>query len=382
MAKIAMGGNQNGTNPSSTSLENLTAELYIDNLPHWVHLLGFVLYVILLGLALAANAVILFVFYRIKEIRNVTNNLLCNMVGANVLFALQTPMEAVSILNDSWDLGNIPCKIHRWLLYTFYNVSILSFTAISTERYYAICSPMRFNTDLEKNSTKLILSMWILATLLSLPQIVVSSAITTDRKIACMEEQPGENYIVVFLCYHVPNFFFLYVVPLGILLVTYLRVSRKLYNLVERYRQRSRFDICGAVKMRKNTIRMLLVVLVVFFLCLTPFKIVEFLHVTPVLKSYDPFGILHVSVSMIAFSYALFNPLVCSFMSREFRKATKKAFSCVINLRFRLQKQQYAENGFKLQEIRHNETKGEIVKEGLANEGFTLSFETLTPHKS
>jgi len=60
--------------------------------------------------------------------------------------------------------------------------------------------------------------------------------------------------------------------------------------------------------------------------CLTPLTVIELLHVTPVMDKFDPFGILVVTVEILAFSHALFNPLVCSFMSKEFRKAAKKAF--------------------------------------------------------
>jgi len=42
--------------------------------------------VTLLVLAFVVDTAILFVFYRVKELRNVTNNLLCNMVTADLLF--------------------------------------------------------------------------------------------------------------------------------------------------------------------------------------------------------------------------------------------------------------------------------------------------------
>lgn len=60
------------------------------------------------------------------------------MVAADdLLFALQTPMEGLSIFNYVWELGDVPCKFHRFLLHTFYNVVILSLTVVSIERYSA-----------------------------------------------------------------------------------------------------------------------------------------------------------------------------------------------------------------------------------------------------
>lgn len=127
--------NETSTIPSATSLENAFTNMYVDKLPHWVHIFGFGLYVTLLVLAFVVETVTLFIFCRVKELRNVTNNLLCNIVAVDLLFALQTPLEGLFIKNDNWITRDGHCKIHRFLLYTFYTVVILSLTIVSIERY-------------------------------------------------------------------------------------------------------------------------------------------------------------------------------------------------------------------------------------------------------
>ena len=87
--------------PSTTSLENSLTDMYVGKLPQWLHEIGFVL-LLVPGFVLATA--IFFVFYRVKELRNVTNNLPCNMVAADLLFALQTPAEALSIKYDECSL--------------------------------------------------------------------------------------------------------------------------------------------------------------------------------------------------------------------------------------------------------------------------------------
>ena len=316
--------NITSTIPSTTSLENSLTDVYVDKLPQWLHAIGFGLYVLLLVLAFVVDTAILFVFYRVKELRNVTNNLLCNMVAADLLFALQTPAEALSIKYDEWIAGNALCKIHRFLLHAFYNVVIISLTIVSLERYLAICHPMRFRS-LNIKSWIVALASWIAACILALPQVFVSSTTMSKDRLVCTEERP-DDYLVVFLCYHVPLFILLYLIPLVILSFTYAIVSRKLRTVVQRFRSQSRFDICDAMKMRRSIIRMLLVVVIVFAVCLTPLTVLELLHVTPVMSHFDPFGTLVVTVETLAFLHALLNPLVSSFMSKEFRKAAKKAF--------------------------------------------------------
>ena len=396
-------GNVTSTIPSTTShAENsLTGVLYVDKLPFWLHAFGFVLYVMLLVLAVVVDTAILFVFYRVKELRNMTNNLLCNMVAADLLFALQTPAEALSIKYDNWITGNALCKIHRFLLHAFYNVVIISLTIVSIEKYYAICHPMRFRS-LNIKSWIVALASWIAACILALPQIFVSSTSMSFDRLVCTQERP-EDYLVVFLCYHVPVFILLYFIPLVILSFTFAIVSRKLRTVVQRFRSRSRFDICGAIRMRRSIIRMLLVVVIVFVVCLTPLTVIELLHVTPVMDKFDPFGVLVVTVEILAFSHALFNPLVCSFMSKEFRKAAKKAFRFSRSLKgdycMFIRKREHTK--CKLKQVKQsepigadNEKKvwtdhqnpcqpGDVWKEkGTRNKGFSFVLDTLARTES
>lgn len=394
-------GNVTLTIPSTTSLGNFLTDTYVDKLPLWLHAFGFGLYLLLLVLAFVVDTAILFVFYRVKELRNVTNNLLCNMVVADLLFALQTPAEALSIKYDEWIAGNALCKIHRFLLHAFYNVVIISLTIVSLERYHAICHPMRFKS-LNIKSWILALASWIAACILALPQVFVSSTIMSKDRLVCTEERP-DDYLVVFLCYHVPLFILLYFIPLVILSFTFARVSRKLRTVVQRFRSRSRFDICDAMKMRRSIIRMLLVVVIVFAVCLTPLTIIELLHVTPVMDQFDPFGTLVVTVETLAFLHALLNPLVSSFMSKEFRKAAKKAFRISRSLKgdycmFIRKKENTicklkqvkqseaigADNEKRVEmDIKNANDLGDIWKEkGTHNEGFSFALDTLARTES
>lgn len=394
-------GNVTLTIPSTTSLGNFLTDTYVDKLPLWLHAFGFGLYLLLLVLAFVVDTAILFVFYRVKELRNVTNNLLCNMVVADLLFALQTPAEALSIKYDEWIAGNALCKIHRFLLHAFYNVVIISLTIVSLERYHAICHPMRFKS-LNIKSWILALASWIAACILALPQVFVSSTIMSKDRLVCTEERP-DDYLVVFLCYHVPLFILLYFIPLVILSFTFARVSRKLRTVVQRFRSRSRFDICDAMKMRRSIIRMLLVVVIVFAVCLTPLTVVELLHVTPVMDQFDPFGTLVVTVETLAFSHALLNPLVSSFMSKEFRKAAKKAFRISRSLKgdycmFIRKKENTicklkqvkqseaigADNEKRVEmDIKNANDLGDIWKEkGTHNEGFSFALDTIARTES
>ena len=76
------------TSSSTTNGDVSSTETFIDELPMRVRLFAFIFYLALLVVAVIVDTAILFVFYRVKELRNVTNNLLCNMIVADLLFEI------------------------------------------------------------------------------------------------------------------------------------------------------------------------------------------------------------------------------------------------------------------------------------------------------
>jgi len=142
---------------------------------------------------------------------------------------------------------------------------------------------------------------------------------------------------------------------------------------------------------------MLLVVVIVFVVCLTPLTVIELLHVTPVMSQFDPFGTLVVTVEVLALSHALFNPLVCSFMSKEFRKAAKKAFHCSRSLKgdyclFRKCKLKQIKQNEAISAVKEknvstdqqnpSEARDVLKEKGTHNEGYSFALDALARTES
>ena len=305
---------------------NNTVKPETDRLPYWSHVLALLLYIFLFVLAVFGNALSLWILRTKPELRTLTHAFLTNLVITDLLLALLTPLEAVATFSAVYVLGDYGCKIQRTSLYFFYAASILTLSAISLERYIAICHALKYE-DFKALKTRIILVIWFSSAFIMIPHIYLSEERTLDSDTVCFQfHTTDETRAPFFWGYFVPCFFLLYLGPLILVSVTYWKAARRLAELESRLEVTSTVDISMTVRMRKEVLRMLLVVIVFFIIQWTPFEIVEILDSAPgVMEDVNPINSHRVAVNMLAFSNAVVNPILFGFMSKPFREGFKEA---------------------------------------------------------
>ena len=298
----------------------------VDQLPYWSHVLALLLYILLFILAVFGNALSLWILRTKPELRTLTHAFLTNLVIADLLLALLTPFEAVATFSAVYMLGDYGCKIQRTSLYFFYAASILTLSAISLERYIGICHPLKYD-DFKALKTRIILFIWLGSAFIMIPHLYLSEERTLNGDMVCFRFHTTDKTRAPFFWgYFVPCFVLLYLGPLILVSVTYWRAARKLTEFESRLEVTSTVDISMTVRMRKEVLRMLLVVIVFFVIQWTPFEIVEILDSAPgVMDDVNPINSHRVAVNMLAFSNAVFNPILFGFMSKPFREGFKEA---------------------------------------------------------
>ena len=302
-------------------------DLESDRLPFWSHVLALLLYVILFLLAVFGNSLALWILRTKPELRTLTHAFLINLVIADILLALLTPLEAVATFSRTYLLGDYGCKIHRTSLYFFYAASILTLSAISLERYIAICYPLGYE-NFKKRKTRIVVFIWLASAFIMIPHIYLSEERTLNGDTVCFQFHTTDKTRAPFFWgYTVPCFLLLYLLPLAIVSITYWKAARKLRQLENRLEVNSTVDISMTVRMRNEVLRMLLVVVVFFVIQWTPFEIVEILDAAPGGEDdINPISSHRVAVNMLAFSNAVINPILFGFMSKPFREGFKEAW--------------------------------------------------------
>ncbi|KOX67973.1 Pyroglutamylated RFamide peptide receptor [Melipona quadrifasciata] len=211
------------------------------------------------------------VVFRGKDMRNSTNIFLVNLSVADLcVLLICTPTVLVEVNSgpEIWLLGEYMCKAVPFVELTVAHASVLTILAISFERY--MCTKAK--------ATFLCFVAWIAAALCTSPIIWVSQYQEVRVK-ESKNDQDARNFVPVCLTMADTSatvvFFLLlvilfYVAPLLILLVLYTFIVGQLMpdsgNVDDSYHARA----------KKHAITMLLSVVVSFFVCLSPYRILIF----------------------------------------------------------------------------------------------------------
>ncbi|XP_049961775.1 uncharacterized protein LOC126481859 [Schistocerca serialis cubense] len=229
-----------------------------------------------MSIGVAGNAMVPAVILRSRDMRNSTNIFLVNLSVADLLVLLVcTPTVLVEVHSrpEVWLLGETMCKAVPFVELTVAHASVLTILAISFERYYAICEPLRAGYVCTKARALLIcLLAWALAALLTSPMLVIAKVeyheyADGSEFAACLSEA-ATAWPRLFFAASAALFFAL---PLLLLLVLYGRIARHLVAATAPAGSAAPAEP-GPARARRQVALMLATVVLSFFLCLLPFR--------------------------------------------------------------------------------------------------------------
>ncbi|XP_043913420.1 G-protein coupled receptor 183-like [Protopterus annectens] len=267
------------------------------------------------------NIIVLYVIRHSKQKINSTVLYLVNLSIADLMFTFSLPIRiAYYILEFNWKLGTIMCRISGYIFYLNMYASISFMTCISMDRYFAVIHPIKCQRFRRVSFVKYICFFaWLTicctnSLLLFLPDMLKED----DDRLLCMEYPNFENIP------RLPQFLLLgcvlaYYLPVAFLVFCYTCVSLKLRTL-------SKNPLSGGkqsnAKCRKSQL-LVLVVLLVFVLCYTPYHLGITRHMLSRLvgevhcETRQNFQLcLHLTISLMNINCCM-NPLIYFFASKS-----------------------------------------------------------------
>ncbi|XP_059161232.1 cholecystokinin receptor-like [Physella acuta] len=195
------------------------------------------MYVIIFTLSIVGNVLVIVTVLQNKKMRSVTNVFLLNLSVSDLLLAaFCMPFTLIPMFLRNFIFGEAMCIIIRYLQGVSVGVSCFTLVAISLERYFAICHPLKSRRwQTLSHSYKAIAVCWACALAVMMPTAIVHHL----RKIGperykCMEDWPsvtGQRSYTVIL-----NLILL-VIPVVIMCWAYGRVSHTLWMGIKMERQ-------------------------------------------------------------------------------------------------------------------------------------------------
>lgn len=297
--------------------------------PAYFKVISMTVCVVILIFGVIGNVMVPIVIFRTKDMRNSTNIFLTNLSVADLLVLLictPTVLVEVNTKPETWVLGENLCKIIPFVELTVAHASVLTILAITFERYYAICEPLRAGYICTKARAFVIcIIAWTVAALCASPMIVISDyqllKYQDDSLVAVCLTQANTLWRVAFFV--AANFLF-YIFPFFLLVCCYSLIARRLMAEPETDCSESSSN----ARARKQVVAMLAMVVITFFLCLLPFRILVLWIILSSgnhllkLGFYNYHLILYFCRIMIYLNSAV-NPLLYNLMSSKFRIAFK-----------------------------------------------------------
>ncbi|XP_037836843.1 galanin receptor 2a [Kryptolebias marmoratus] len=281
--------------------------------------LGFCL-IFLLGIA--GNCLVLAVLCRNGQMKTKTTNMfLCSLAAADLSFILFcVPFQATVYTLDRWVFGPGLCRAVHLLIFLTMYASIFTLTAVSLDRYLAICFPLRSRQmRTPRNTLASICLVWVLALVFSSPYLSYYAQMDLDGTVVCIPAWEPRRRVIMDVC----TFIFGYLVPVLVLGLTYARIVRYLWTRVDPVTDRSE-----SRQAKRKVTKMIIIVAALFCLCWLPHHLLIlwmwFGHFPLNHATY----ILRVLSHLVAYANSCLNPIVYALVSKHFRKGFRKAFGC------------------------------------------------------
>ncbi|XP_073819498.1 ecdysis triggering hormone receptor isoform X1 [Musca autumnalis] len=289
--------------------------------------------IVIMLIGVIGNVMVPIVIIRTKDMRNSTNIFLTNLSIADLLVLLVCTPTVLVELNtkpETWILGHEMCKAVPFIELTVAHASVLTILAISFERYYAICEPLKAGYVCTKTRAILICSLaWGIAALFTSPILWMAEYKFADyidgSSVPVCLTQALTIWTLGFFLMITAVFF---VFPLFILIILYGVIAKNLISDTGPMMRIRPIKPELSLKARKQVVLMLGAVVVAFFLCLLPFRLLTLAIILTPEKVHDLgveryYNILYFSRIMLYLNSAI-NPILYNLMSTKFRKGFYK----------------------------------------------------------
>ena len=277
-----------------------------------------ILYLLAFVVGLPSNLLALWVLvFRTKS--EPSTMLLINLTAADCLLLLVLPFRIVyHFRGNNWELGEPFCRIVIAMFYGNMYGSVLCLALVALDRYIALVHPFGAKTLRSKRtSLYMTVAVWAVVLVAMLPLLVSQQTYMLDELqiTTCHDALPEEEQENYFLPYFATLFSVCFLLPFTVVLFCHGAVLRTLLAEGKRY---------------GHAIRVTLLVLLVFIVCLLPSNILLLLTYADLLPDGD--GEDFYVPYMISLAVSTFNscidPFIFYYVSAEFREKARSTLCC------------------------------------------------------
>eukprot|EP00063_Salmo_salar_P044336 XP_014019171.1 PREDICTED: growth hormone secretagogue receptor type 1-like [Salmo salar] len=276
------------------------------------------------------NTMTILIIQRFTDMKTTTNLYLSSMAVSDLLIFLCLPFDLYRLWKYvPWLFGEVACRLFHYVFEGCTYATILHITALSMERYLAICFPLRAKVVVTKRRVQyVIMALWTFALLSAAPMLFLVGVeydndtypdySTRQCKHTNYAIRSGQLHTMIW----VSTTYFL--CPMFCLVFLYGSIGRKLWK--------SKNDLQGPNAMtrkrsHRQTVKILVVVVLAFVICWLPYHIGRSLFAQ--VDDYEEAKLsqdFNIGSMVLCYLSASINPVLYNLMSRKYRAAAHRLF--------------------------------------------------------
>ncbi|NXY50444.1 CCR8 protein, partial [Ceuthmochares aereus] len=277
-----------------------------------------VLYSLLFVTGLVGNTLVIWVLIVFKKIRAMTDVYLLNLAISDLLFVFSLPFLVQYSISNQWTFGNAMCKIISSAYFIGFYSSVFFITIMSIDRYLAIVRSvyaLQVRTTAHGVITSLVL--WAVAILASVPDLLFFQETNYNNRTQCIHHYPdSSNGWKIFSNFEVNVLGWL--IPIAVLIFCYHSILKHL----QKCHTQNKF----------RAMKLVFIVVIVFFLFWTPVNIVIFLdslrnlYIIDDCQTSQRLDLATELAEALSFTHCCLNPVIYAFVGEKFKKHLRQAF--------------------------------------------------------
>ena len=296
-----------------------------------------VAYSVVVLCSLIGNTMVVFVIILSRRLHTVTNVFILNLAVSDLMMTLlNIPFNIVRNILEDWPFNGFLCGMVQVSVMTSVYVSSFTMMAIALDRYVVIVYPLRPRMTLAVGGCVIFVS-WLLAGLMSLPYALyarverVELLLHTEVRVRCRlcYPEPGDVYERALTLW---TLFSQYGIPMSVTAAAYGHIVRVLWAREFIGTPNVNQRMCHQ-RARRRTIRMLIVVVLIFCGCWLPLQLYHVLtdwH--PDSERFQPQSSVYLACHWLAVSSVCYNPIVYCGLNASFRHQVRMRLRCLSRL--------------------------------------------------
>ncbi|KAM8797755.1 chemerin-like receptor 1 [Eudromia elegans] len=288
-------------------------------------ILSVVIYSVSCVLGLLGNGLVIAII-TLKMKKSVNAVWFLNLAVADFLFNIFLPINiAYTAMRYHWIFGKVMCKLNSFLLILNMYTSVLLLTTISFDRYVSVVFPVWSQNHRSTNLAYLVcLIIWTIGIVMSCPSLIFRDTAQASSSVICFSNfslSSNKSYLPLALARHrtvtITRFLAGYILPITIITFCYIAIVLNL--------RRNR------LAKSKKPFKIIVTIIVTFFLCWSPYHLLNLLETEPHSVPFSVFEIGIPITTALAASNSCMNPVLYVFMGQDFKKFKVAIFSRLVN---------------------------------------------------